>query len=262
MCAVLNNGPVETQQPLFCLQCSKLKGLNRFETTDYEGSFCGVSRAREREEGGNIARVGSLQRIDIAQTNVACALQILGTPTEDKPFMPLGKHIRHQARVAAVAVREGMDQNQPMMETDCKFVGRIGSVFQPIACIAQQGGEAFADFVVRDANVFLGGAIRPCPLPGLIEHAQMEISNVRLDKRITAAKTVGCERPRIRFENILSFPLVQLFLGRKIGNEICLLVGRQRRIALCLREEIHRTPRFPSIRLVSASTASSTRPTA
>jgi hypothetical protein len=59
----------------------------------------------------------------------------------------------------------------------------------------------------------------------------MKISYVGLDQRITAAKTARRKRPRIRFENVLAFPLVQLFLGRQIGNEFCLLVGRQRRIA-------------------------------
>src|SRR5258707_9919695 len=76
------------------------------------------------------------------------------------------------------------------------------------------------------------------------------------------ATIVGCERPRIGFENVLSFPLVEFFLGRQIGNEVTLLIGGQRPIALSLQEETHRTPRFLSSRLVSASTASSTRPTA
>ena len=44
MCAVLKSGPVETQQPLFCLHCSKLVILFPkliFEASDHTGVFLG-----------------------------------------------------------------------------------------------------------------------------------------------------------------------------------------------------------------------------
>ncbi len=148
------------------------------------------------------------------------------------------------------------------MKADGQFVGNIGSVFQPIPRIAKQGGESLANFMMRDADVLFCGSIGSGPLPSLIEHSQMEIPSVGLDKRVTSAKIFRCECPRIRFENILSFPLVQFFPGREVGNEISLFIGRQRRVSLSLREETHGMPRFLRRRLVSASTASSTRPTA
>src|SRR5271155_4734216 len=135
-------------------------------------------------------------------------------------------------------------------------------MFQPIANVAQQGRQSLSDFMMGNANVLFCGSIHPGPPPSLIEHAQMEISEVGLDKRIMPAKIVRCERPRIGFKNVLSFPLVEFFFSRQIGNEVSLLIGRQRCIAFSIREETHRTPRFLSSRLVSASTASSTRPTA
>src|SRR5216683_766182 len=144
------------------------------------------------------------------------------------------------------------------MKADGEFIGRIGLVFQPIACIAKQSCESVADFRVRNADVLFAGAIGSRPFPGLIEHAPMEISYVGLNKRIMPAKIVWCERPRIGFENVLSFPLVELFFGRQIGNEVSLLIGRQRGSAFSLRQETHLTPRFLSSRSVSASTASST----
>src|SRR6267154_738933 len=164
--------------------------------------------------------------------------------------------------MAAISVGKRVDGNQAVMKADGEFIGSIGSVFQPIACIAQQSGESVADFMVGNADVLFGGSIGSRPFPRLIEHAQMEISYVGLDKRIMPAKMVGRERPGIGFENVLSLPLIEFFLGRQIGNEVRLLIGRQRRIALSLQEEAHLTPRFLSSRLVSASTASSTRPTA
>jgi hypothetical protein len=44
MCAVLNSDPIETQQPLFCLHCSKLVTLLPsliFEASDPTGVFLG-----------------------------------------------------------------------------------------------------------------------------------------------------------------------------------------------------------------------------
>ncbi len=164
--------------------------------------------------------------------------------------------------MAAIAVRKRVDENQAVMKADGEFIGSIGSVFQPIARIAKQGGESLANFMVGNTKILFGGPVGSGPPPGLIEHSQMEISYVWLDKRVTPAKIVRCECPRIRFENVLAFPLIQLFLGRQVGNEIGPLIGGQRRVSVAFREEIQRTPRFLRSRLVSASTASSTRPTA
>src|SRR6202166_3875543 len=220
-----------------------------------------ISRARERKKWCNVMRIGRLQGGDIAPAKVAGARQILTAPTKDRPFLPLGEHIRDRARVAPVPVRERMNQNQPMMDANCKFVGRIGSVFQPIARIPHERADPLADFVVWHANVLLGGSIDARPLPGLVKHSQMEVSDIRLNQRIAPAKATGIEGPRVRFENVLSFPLAKLLFGRKIGNEFCLLLRRQRCVGLTLRQETHSIPRFRSRRLVSASIASSTRPT-
>src|ERR1700722_9593276 len=230
--------------------------------TTLERLLLRTSRARERAKRCHVMRIGRLQGGDIAPAKVAGARQILTPPTEDRPFLPLGKHIRDQARVAPVAVRERMNQNQPMMDANCKFVGRIGSVLQPIARIPNERAYPLADFVVWHANVLLGSSIDARPFPGLVKHSQMEVSDIRLNQRITPANVPGGKGPRVGFENILSLPLVKLLFGRKIGNEFCLLVCRQRCVALTLREEHHSSPRFRSRRLVSASTASSTRPTA
>jgi hypothetical protein len=53
MCATINSGPVETQVPLFCLQCMKLvilfSGLV-FEVSDKAGVFLGYLHKDCRDE--------------------------------------------------------------------------------------------------------------------------------------------------------------------------------------------------------------------
>src|ERR1700687_339437 len=110
--------------------------------------------------------------------------------------------------MATIAIRKRVDDNEAGRKADADVIGRIGFVFQPIARIAKQGGKSLLDFMVGDTNVLFSGSIGSGPLPGLIEHSQMEISYVWLDKRVTSAKIVRCECPRIRFENVLSFPLI------------------------------------------------------
>ena len=55
MCAVLNSHPVETQQPLFCLQCSKpviLLPSLVFEASDHTAVFLGYLAAWKQNNSG------------------------------------------------------------------------------------------------------------------------------------------------------------------------------------------------------------------
>src|SRR5258708_6798160 len=148
------------------------------------------------------------------------------------------------------------------MKADGEFIGNVGFMVQPIARIAKQGSKPLRNFMVGNTKILLRGSIDSRPLPGLIKHTQMEISYVGFDKRIIPTDIVGCEGPRVRFENILSLPFIELIFGGQIGDEIGPFLGGQRCIPFPFREKAHRMPRFLSSRLVSVSTASPTRPTA
>ena len=115
---------------------------------------------------------------------------------------------------------------------------------------------------MRNADILFAGPVDSCPSPCLVKHAPVKVSYIRLDERIIPAEIIGRESPGVGLENILSFPFVEFFLGREIRNEIRLFFGGERCVSLALGEEIHRIPRLRSWRLVSASTASSMRPTA
>ena len=75
------------------------------------------------------------------------------------------------------------------------------------------------------------------------------------------ADIVRCECRRIRFETVLPFPFIELIFCRQIRYEIGLFLGRQSCIAFPLGEGSSYAALLSS-RLVSVSTASSTRPTA
>ena len=67
--------------------------------------------------------VGGLQSGDIALTHAPGILQIHASPRKPLPPEPHHQKIRHEAGVAAVAVREGMNQHQPVMEAHRDLVG-------------------------------------------------------------------------------------------------------------------------------------------
>jgi len=202
--------------------------------------------AREGEKRLQVMPVGGLKGFDVVPAKVSGAHQIGATPGENRPALPLSQHIRHQTRVPPIAVGEGVNHHQAMMKANRKVIGSVRSVFQPIACIAEQAGQSFANLVVRNANVLFAGSVDSCPSPGLVKHAPVKIPYIGLDERIIPAEIVGRERPGICFENILSLPFVEFFLGREVRNEIRLLFGGEGCVSLTVGKEIHRTPRLRS----------------
>lgn len=186
--------------------------------------------------------IGGLKGFDVALTKVSGAHQIGAAPGENRPVLSLGQYVRHQAGVPPIAIGEGVNHHQAVMKANRKFIGSIGSVFQPVACIAEQTGQSFADLVVRNADALFAGSINSCPSPGLIEHAPVKVPYIGLDQRITPAEIVGRESPGISFENILPFPFVEFFLGREVRNEIRLFFRGEGCVSLALGKEIHRTP--------------------
>jgi hypothetical protein len=69
--------------------------------------------------------VGGMQCGDIALAHGPDILQIRASPRKLLTSEPHYQKICHEAGVAAVAVREGMNQHQPVMEAHRDLVGRI-----------------------------------------------------------------------------------------------------------------------------------------
>jgi len=56
-------------------------------------------------------RIGRAQRVNVTLTKVTGAHQVRTTPSKDGPVLCLGEHVRHESRMATVAVRKGVDEN-------------------------------------------------------------------------------------------------------------------------------------------------------
>src|SRR5579863_1410442 len=104
--------------------------------------------------------------------------QVTGTPGKCRTTKLHDQHIRHEARMSAIAVRKRMNEYKAVMKPNCLLVWKICVVLDPIASIAKQRDESLADFVGGNAEIFLSSSILPRPLPRLIEHFQMQLANV------------------------------------------------------------------------------------
>ena len=93
-------------------------------------------------------------------------------------------------------------------------------MFEPVAGIAQQSAQCVADLVVRDPDVFFGGPVDACPLPRLVEHSTVQVSEIRFGQRILPANIPRSEGPAIGHKNIRPLELVKLFLHGEVGNEV------------------------------------------
>jgi hypothetical protein len=79
-------------------------------------------------------RPGSFQ---VLLSRLASFHEIRGAPTERGTSCLHHEQIRNQAGVPPIAVRERMNQYQPMMESNRYFVDRIRGVLDPVASIAE-----------------------------------------------------------------------------------------------------------------------------
>jgi hypothetical protein len=105
--------------------------------------------------------VSGLQSSDIALAHSPGIAQTLPSPR--KPLAPEPHHqkIRHEAGVAAVSIREGMNLHQPVMEAHRDLIRRIGVAFNPSFGVVQQLAQSHGNLPVRYSDIAFAGPELP-----------------------------------------------------------------------------------------------------
>jgi len=113
--------------------------------------------------------VGGLQGGDITLAHCAGILQIRASPR--KPLSPEPHHqkIRHEAGVATVAIREGMNLHQPVMEAHRDLIGRICLVLDPRLGVVNQMAQGHGNLVERNSEITFARPELACPPPYVLE---------------------------------------------------------------------------------------------
>jgi hypothetical protein len=97
-----------------------------------------------------------------------------------------------------------MHGNERVMKTHGDLVRRKRFVFNPMARIVQSLIERAMNFSARDAEILVGRAVPPSPLPNPPEHSTMQFFREGLADGIMAA----LKRPYVGGEDILLLKLV------------------------------------------------------
>src|SRR3546814_20821934 len=92
--------------------------------------------------------------------------------------------VADHTRKTAIAVRERMDGNEPVAESDGNFIGWVGSMLDPISRVVDQLTKVHGDSVSIDANVARRGAILPGPTPHVSEHELVTVVHEILIEKI------------------------------------------------------------------------------
>ncbi len=150
--------------------------------------------------------VGSLQAVDITLAHRAGILQIRVSPRNPLPTEPHHQKIRHEPGVAAVAIREGMNLHQPVMEAHRDLVGRICLVLDPRLGVVKQLAQGHGNLVERNPEIALALPELARPPPYVAEHPAVQLLDEFLAQRITTA----VERPILRARDVLLLRFVQL----------------------------------------------------
>jgi len=113
--------------------------------------------------------VGGLQGGDITLAHRAGILHIRASPR--KPLTPEPHHqkIRHEAGVAAVAIRERMNLHQPVMEADRDLVRWICLVLDPRLGVVKQLAQGHGNLLERNPEIAFARPELASPPPYVAE---------------------------------------------------------------------------------------------
>jgi hypothetical protein len=181
----------------------------------------------EGEERADVMVVGGAQGLDVARPRRAGLAEPLPSPRESLAVELQDEQVGHQAGVAAIAVREGVDPRQPVMKAHCDLVGRIRVIFHPGFNVVDQLAELRGDQPVVDADVALAGPQSSGPPPHVTQHAPVKIPDELLAQQVPPAAVHG---PLLRADDILLFRRIQVPPIRNVaGDEVARFLRRERR---------------------------------
>src|SRR5262249_43443201 len=122
--------------------------------------------------------------------------------------------------MSPVAVGEGMNQSQPMMETNGALVERVTPVSKLRLDVLAEIVELRRDLISEYADVLLGEAERSRPFPNLVEHLLMQQFEPCNREQIVSKPPVSRGKsPASTADDIVLLAGVELGLKADIRNE-------------------------------------------
>jgi len=139
-----------------------------------EGISFGHSGTGEIEKRRDVVVVGRAERRDVAFPGFAWSHEALAAPREAAAAKCGDEQIGGQAGVTAVAVREGMNPDQPVMKPHGDFIRPVAAMVDPIAGVIEQGFDIDRNPPRLDADIAGRRSIFSGPPPNILKHAPVQ----------------------------------------------------------------------------------------
>ena len=110
-----------------------------------------------------------------------------------------------------------MNECEPMVKANGYLIRRIGVVLHPVAYVTAQSHESLSNFVDWNPDVLLSAPVLPGPLPRLVEHPFMELSNIFVRRDICWARAIF-NGPGSRLQIVFAFPFVEFLFCCQTRN--------------------------------------------
>ncbi len=178
--------------------------------------------------------IGDAQCLDVAAAQIARFKQVAPAPAEPFAVEAHDQKISGQTREASVAIREGVDLREAMVEAQCDFVWRKCLVLDPVSDVADQSVQLYFDIPWPNADVLARGAALSSPGPDSAEHPTVKSKKDAFVENIALAgerPPVGIADPAllgfVQFaaKSDVAEPQTFALFGRKPGGGIIFLVN-------------------------------------
>lgn len=152
--------------------------------------------ADENKQWPEITRVGCSESRNVSAAAFAGVLKIVSGGPVDRCMAEThcDVGVGGDAAMPAIAVRERVNLDQPVMKARGGFQRRECAVPGPMASVVEQMSELDRDLEWIDADILFGPAKLPRPLPDFAEQAAMEIPHELLCQNIRLAAPAEPEK--------------------------------------------------------------------
>lgn len=146
-------------------------------------------RSCKGDKRADVVVVRGTQGRDVAGSGVADIREIVAAPRKNLLTEACRQEIGHETRRSAIAIGEGMDRNQPVVQPDGNLVRRKRLVVYPEPDVIERRASLDRNMCGRYADIAFALSKRPGPSPDITEEPLMQAFEKRFRQQIMPSRT-------------------------------------------------------------------------
>lgn len=165
-------------------------------------------RSGQSHQSLKVSAVGRSEGFEVSVARLPPHLKVHTTPCERRPSKILYQPVGAEPRVAPIAVREGVDTHELVMELDSQAIWILGLKADPVCEVTAQLADCLDDLWPRATNVLVGDPVFSRPDPDPTEHFSMNALQGGVGEEVLADDTAAA-CPKKRLYDVRFFCAVQ-----------------------------------------------------